>query len=521
MTRILKKAVAVCIAIVLAVQTAVLAAADIPETEEIFSQYWSDGTGFYDNLQFGDNDWAALCRIRLYGSEGAESYLASVKSEAERLMSSEGFVKPTELQRAAIILAAADECDSTVMNAAVYHNGNFERQGLNAYIWGVIAINCSGIQPPKDALHTSAEITEYLLSRQLADGGFSLKGSSADTDITAAVIYALAPYRDEPDVSSALVRAEQCLRRLQLESGGYMSVGVENCESAAQAVIAFTSLGYGVEDEQVRLALDAVKSYRTEDSYAHQLGGNANGMAAMQALQAFTALELLSRGESLYSAPAEYNNTDEQSAQGTSDSAIQPQIPADEQGNSVSGDTVRLAVGGALTALGVILAAVLLLLRKRGLLVFPLFIAVAGAVVLLLDIRTPEEYYASSVQGGMEVYVTVNCTAALEYETGLQLPQDGILLEMAVALPEGASAFDALVEAAKPQQLRIGYSGGAFGEYVTEIGGLCEFGCGSESGWIYNVNGEYPNLSAGACTLSAGDNVEFVYTCALGQYPTD
>ncbi len=200
-------------------------------------------------------------------------------------------------------------------------------------------------------------------------------------------------------------------------------------------------------------------------------------MAAMQMLQAFTALELLSRGESLYSAPVEYNNTDEQSAQGTSDSVIQPQLSAEEQGNSVSGDTVRLAVGGALAALGVILAAVLLLRKKRGLLVFPLLLAVAGAAVLLL--------------------------------------------EMAVALSEGASAFDALVEAAKTQQLRIGYSGGAFGEYVTEIGGLCEFSCGSESGWFYNVNGEYPNLSVGVCTLSARDNVEFVYTCTLGQYSTD
>ncbi len=269
MTKILKKAAAVCIAIVLAVQTAVLAAADTPEIEEIFSLYSSDGTEFYDNLQFGDNDWAALCRIRLYGRDGADEYIASVKSEAERQMSSEGFVKPTELQRAAMILAAADECDSTVMNAAVYHNGNFERQGLNAYIWGVIAVNCSGIQPSEDALHTSAELTEYLLSRQLADGGFLLKGSSADTDITAAAIYALAPYREEPDVSSALVRAEQCLRGLQLESGGYMSIGVENCESAAQAVIALASLGYGVEDEQVRLALAAVKSYRTEGGYGH------------------------------------------------------------------------------------------------------------------------------------------------------------------------------------------------------------------------------------------------------------
>ena len=119
----------------------------------------------------------------------------------------------------------------------------------------------------------------------------------------------------------------------------------------------------------------------------------------------------------------------------------------------------------------------------------------------------------------MTVTVSVDCTAAIRY--GLDgLPESGMMMDKCtVSLPHGATAFDALIEAARSQQLRVDYNGSVFGEYVSGIGALNEFDCGSESGWLYEVNGEHPSVSAGAYILGDGDSVEFLYTCTLGQYP--
>lgn len=66
--------------------------------------------------------------------------------------------------------------------------------------------------------------------------------------------------------------------------------------------------------------------------------------------------------------------------------------------------------------------------------------------------------------------------------------------------------------------MRVDYVGSSYGVYVRGIGFVYELGFGSESGWTYRVNGEYPSVSVGAYTLSDGDTVEFVYTCELGSY---
>lgn len=55
-----------------------------------------------------------------------------------------------------------------------------------------------------------------------------------------------------------------------------------------------------------------------------------------------------------------------------------------------------------------------------------------------------------------------------------------------------------------------------FGAYVVGIDGLEEFDYGSQSGWMYSVNGVFPNYSAGEYILKAGDNVVWSYTVDLG-----
>ena len=53
--------------------------------------------------------------------------------------------------------------------------------------------------------------------------------------------------------------------------------------------------------------------------------------------------------------------------------------------------------------------------------------------------------------------------------------------------------------------------------YKLVIANLYEFDVGELSGWMYKVNGWFPNYGCSRYLLADGDNVEWVYTCDLGS----
>lgn len=546
----MKKLAAVCMAVVFAVHTAFSAVSASAESVTDYRdrlsaavEFQTEKRGadaFFDGLEFGYSDWTAHLLLRLEPqTEGAEEYLCRVKQSVAELMEADGFVKPTELQRAAIVLSAAGECPDELLAAAVWDNPDLSRQGFNAYLWGLIAANCVGGDAPDGSLNTRDSLVEYILARQLPDGGFALRGESADTDITSAAVYALAPLAEDDRTAQALGRAVECLCALQLESGGFASMGRENCESTAQALIAFAAVGdVGKAHACAASALDAVEKYRRADGgFAHlpdDMG--SNGVATAQAAQAYAALELARNGERLFDLPKKPDT-----AQSGEDADSTLETPAaDEHGTSQVGSIAPIdASGGAVTGFSIklglciafsVAAAVVLIIfaasRKRALLAAAAACALCAGGVWLLDIKTPDEYYlASSGEGSLCVTVTVDCRRAAEAlaESGapslpIDVPQDGVMLPATqVRLESGATAFDALISAAREARLQVDYSGTVYGVYVSGIGHLYEMDFGDMSGWIFRVNGETPDVSAGSFTLSEGDSVEFLYTCNMGN----
>ena len=53
--------------------------------------------------------------------------------------------------------------------------------------------------------------------------------------------------------------------------------------------------------------------------------------------------------------------------------------------------------------------------------------------------------------------------------------------------------------------------------YIEGISNLYEFDCGERSGWMYKVNGWFPNYGCSRYELKNGDKIEWVYTCDLGR----
>ena len=53
--------------------------------------------------------------------------------------------------------------------------------------------------------------------------------------------------------------------------------------------------------------------------------------------------------------------------------------------------------------------------------------------------------------------------------------------------------------------------------YISSINGLGEFDNGKLSGWMYSVNGVWPDYGCSGYTLHDGDTVVWSYTCDLGR----
>ncbi len=548
---------AVCIAVFLAVQTVfcITASAEIAEksdnsviVQELFALNMSERgvDDFYDGLRLGGADWTVICRARLYdsenGSEKSSEFVESAVRSAEELINSEGFITPTELQRTAAVLSAFGKCPRELINAAAYCNTDLDRQGLNAWIWALTAANCGGLEADDNAVYTRLQLAREIISRQLPDGGFALRGTSADTDITAAAITALAPLCNDESVSKALDKAVAALSALQSENGGFPSLGNETSESTAQAIIAFTAVGG--DDERLDRAVAALMKFRRGDGgFAHTVGGETDKLASVQALQAFTALILNERGERLFDTPTvavnendiDDNSENAEASAGYSESAeasagysetVEISGESSESGEIgavVTGFHIKLIISAALGIIGIAVLITAVIKHKKNIAVGIALLLLSGAV-WLLNIRTPAEYYAEKTENGITVSIVAECKSALEHIADIDesvnppsvIPEDGILLPLEeISLPEGATAFDALIEAARAHTLRVDYTGSSYGVYVRGIGFVYEFGFGSESGWMYRVNGSVPQMSAGAYELSEGDTVEFVYTCEL------
>ena len=66
------------------------------------------------------------------------------------------------------------------------------------------------------------------------------------------------------------------------------------------------------------------------------------------------------------------------------------------------------------------------------------------------------------------------------------------------------------------KRIPIDYSGNKNNAYIKGINHIYEFDCGKQSGWMYRVNGNFPNYGVGHYNLNGGENIEFLYTCDLG-----
>lgn len=100
------------------------------------------------------------------------------------------------------------------------------------------------------------------------------------------------------------------------------------------------------------------------------------------------------------------------------------------------------------------------------------------------------------------------------------IPDDGsVFYKTDVVFYEDESVFNVLVREMKKNKIHLEFvNTPAYGSaYIEGIGNIYEYDCGELSGWMYKVNGEFPNYGSSKYKLSDGDIIEWVYTCDLGK----
>ena len=99
------------------------------------------------------------------------------------------------------------------------------------------------------------------------------------------------------------------------------------------------------------------------------------------------------------------------------------------------------------------------------------------------------------------------------------LPKDGIILAPIKAeFYEGESVFDVMLREMKKNKIHFEFVNTPVYDsvYIEGIANIYEFDCGELSGWMYKVNGSFPEYGCSKYTLKNGDVIEWMYTCDLG-----
>ena len=100
------------------------------------------------------------------------------------------------------------------------------------------------------------------------------------------------------------------------------------------------------------------------------------------------------------------------------------------------------------------------------------------------------------------------------------VPLNGVILgRTEYKCKKGTTVYDVLYAVCRNSNIHIESSyTPVYGSYYIEgINHLYEFDAGSESGWMYRVNGRYPDYGCSSYRLADGDSIVWAYTCNLGK----
>lgn len=484
------------------------------------------------------NDWAAMSLSSLGHQDKVDQVAlitAAQKTVKEKISS-------TDLERVTISLTALGYdvqnfplADGKVVNIieeiAKYEKGQYgDGLGtLNGYIFALIAYDCGQYSIPEGSKWKRQVVIDYILDNQLSDGGWNLNNDGvSDVDITAMAIQALAPYYGQAKVKTAVDRALDKLSDMQTRTGdhagAYNGWGAgPNANSTAMVILALQNLGLDSHTDprfikNGKSVLDGLLSFKTANDYfGYTNNFELNDKAMEQAYQALiayrdkkniylfpkptksfasvvtpTRLELLHYPKREYFVGEALDKTD-----------LQARVYFSDGTSKVVGPESIYLQGFDTETSG----------RK---LVKAVYLGLETSFYIMVRDRelppVPGDPLNPDQQPKNTAYVSVIVPP------GPRIHTNGWTMKAKTAyqiIPGKDTAFSIL------QKTGLSYNYNYHkiykGVYVNTIEGLSEFDGGPYSGWMYRVNGVFPNHSSSLHPIKSGDYVEWIYTRDLGK----
>ena len=145
--------------------------------------------------------------------------------------------------------------------------------------------------------------------------------------------------------------------------------------------------------------------------------------------------------------------------------------------------------------------------------------------VTTIPTTQPQEQETEETDSRLTCTLSVKCHTILNNmsklkpeKTGL-VPSNGVIFpETEVEFYEGESVINILTREMKKSKIHLEFVNVPLynSAYIEGIANLYEHDCGELSGWMYRVNGIFPNYGPSQYTLRKGDRVEWLYTCDMG-----
>lgn len=138
------------------------------------------------------------------------------------------------------------------------------------------------------------------------------------------------------------------------------------------------------------------------------------------------------------------------------------------------------------------------------------------------SLPTGETAVLTETEGENTCFVEISCSTILEQmerlpsQKAAYVPANGRLLaKTEVNFTEGETAFDILQRVCEEVGIPLEYSFTPLynSYYIEGINHLYEFDCGPRSGWMYEVNGTFPNYGASSYPVNEKDEIVWHYTC--------
>lgn len=140
--------------------------------------------------------------------------------------------------------------------------------------------------------------------------------------------------------------------------------------------------------------------------------------------------------------------------------------------------------------------------------------------VKLTTSKTTTKKNEPTVKDEISCTLNVECKSILNNMDKLKdghseyVPSNGYIIKgYKYTAKAGFTAYDALKKACEDNGIKLTAKSSMYGTYVSGINNIDEFDCGSQSGWMYSINGNRPNVSASSQKINYGDEITFEYVC--------